>query len=205
MRSVARARAEVRAGMVHSSVCYLLVSLRVFSWLLLLTTSWACLLRCSLSYMKGVARQEASALRWSSVTGCLISLRGGAASVQPNCSKHSPAGIRPRAQTNSSISSSACSIASETRSDDVSVGGGAGGTSSRRACRRCTVEERRIADLEALLCMGLLPASAFCTRKICELHEQACELKASEMQRRRIEQGRTFRGACRADAWELVP
>ncbi len=200
MRSMARAWVEARAGMVHNRVCYLLVSRRVSSWLLLLTTSWACLDRCSLSYMKGVARQEASALRWSSVTGCLMSLRGGAASVQPNCSKHSPAGIRPRAQTNSSISSSACSIASETRSDDVSVGGGAGGASSRRACRRCTVEERRIAEL---LCMGLLPASAFCTREKCELHEQACELTV--VQRRRIEQGRTFRGACRASAWELMP
>ena len=30
---------EARAGMVHSMVCYLLVSLRVSSWLLLLTTS----------------------------------------------------------------------------------------------------------------------------------------------------------------------
>lgn len=205
MRMVARPWVEARADMVHSRVYYLLVSLRVFSWLLLLTTSWACLDRCSLSYMKGVARQEASALRWSSVTGCLISLRGGAASVQPNCSKHSPAGIRPRAQTNSSISSSACSIASETRSDDVSVGGGAGGASSRRACRRCAVEERRRAELEALLCMGLLPASPFCICTICELHEQACELKAPKVQRRRNKQGRTFRGACRANAWELVP
>ena len=205
MRVVATASGETRAGKVHHSGCYLLVSLRVFSWLLLLTTSWACLDRCSLSYMKGVARQEASALRWSSVTGCLISLRGGAASVQPNCSKHSPAGIKPRAQTNSSISSSACSIASETRSDDVSVGGGAGGASSRRACGRCTLEERRRADLEALLCVGLLPASTFCTRYVCELHAQAYELKASEMQGRRIKQGRTFRGACRANAWELVP
>ena len=181
--------------MMQRANCYLLVSVRLCSWLLLLTDSWACLDRCSLSYMNGVARQEAKALRWSSVTGCLTSLSCGADSVHPNCSKHSPAGIKPRAQTNSSINSSACSTASASRSGALPAGGGGGGASSMKACRRCTGEdERRRPDIEPSLCRGPPAAGPFCNTAWYESWRQAFQSLAYADKKAR--RGRTFRGAC---------
>ena len=160
--------------MVQTVKCYLLVSVRLCSWLLLLTDSWALLDRWSLSYMNGVARQEAKALRWSSVTGCLTSLSCGADSVHPNCSKHSPAGIKPRAQTNSSMISSACSTASASRSGALPAGGGGAGASSMKACRRCAGEEqRRRPDIEPGLCREPPAAGPFCKSAWCESLRQA--------------------------------